>query len=92
MRKGRTRHRTRSPVVDALASCARRLQDQDRTYAVGDDVRVPVQTALGVAVVATVLARQVPNDERLVATSREKHVRAMRAVLAAAVGRLRGSP
>jgi hypothetical protein len=47
------------------------------TYAVGDDVRVAVEAAFGVAV-RRLVARQVPDDERLVARAREEHVRAAR--------------
>jgi hypothetical protein len=46
------------------------------TYAVGDNVRVTVQAAFGVAV-AGLVAGQVPDDERLVARTREKHVGAV---------------
>lgn len=47
------------------------------TYTVGHNVRVAVQTALGVAV-RRLIARQVPDDEGLVARAREKHVGAAR--------------
>lgn len=40
---------------------------------VGDDVRVAVERALGVAV-AGVVARQVPDDQRLVTRTRQEHV------------------
>lgn len=45
------------------------------TYAVGDDVRVAVQRALGVAVRGLV-ACQVPDDQSLVTGGGEEHVRA----------------
>lgn len=47
------------------------------TYAVRDDVGVAVEAPLGVAVRGLV-AGQVPDDQGLVARSREKHVRAGR--------------
>ena len=51
----------------------------DGTYAVGDDVRVTVERALGVSVLGLV-AGQVPDDEGLVARSRQEHVGAARKV------------
>ena len=48
--------------------------------AVGNDVAVAVEGALGVAVGGFV-ASEVPDDERLVARGREKHVRAAASVL-----------
>lgn len=45
----------------------------DSTYAVGDNVGVTVEAALGVAV-AGLVAGQVPDDEGLVARSGEEHV------------------
>lgn len=44
-----------------------------KTYAVGDDVRVAVQRALWVTV-GTLVAGQVPDDEGLVARTRQEHV------------------
>lgn len=47
----------------------------DSTYTVGNDVGVAVETSLGVTVRGLV-AGKIPDDEGLVARSREKHVRA----------------
>ena len=47
------------------------------TYAVGNDVGVTVEAALGVAV-GLLVAGEVPDDERLVARTGQKHVRAVR--------------
>jgi hypothetical protein len=55
----------------------------DPTYAVRDDMRVTVQTPLGVAVCGLV-AGQVPDDERLVARAREEHVGAARTLVSRA--------
>ena len=44
-------------------------------YAVRDDVRVPVQTSLGIPIVLIVTS-QIPDDERLITTAGEEHVRA----------------
>lgn len=43
------------------------------TYTVGDDVRVAVETALGVAV-RGLIAGEVPDDEGLVSATRKEHV------------------
>lgn len=43
------------------------------TYTVGDDVRVAVQRALGVTV-GRLIAGQVPDDEGLVARTRQQHI------------------
>ena len=42
-------------------------------------MRVPVQTSLGIAVIL-IVAGEVPDDERLVATAGEEHVRAARQI------------
>jgi hypothetical protein len=68
-------------VSSAPGFLAGQLQLPRGTYAVGDDVGVAVQTTFGVAV-RRLVARQVPDDERLVARAREKHVRAVAVSLA----------
>lgn len=46
---------------------------RELTYTVGDDVRVAVETALGVAV-RGLIAGEVPDDEGLVSATRKEHV------------------
>lgn len=46
------------------------------TYAIGDDVRVTMQAALGVAI-GGLVAGEVPDDQGLVARGRQEHVRAI---------------
>jgi hypothetical protein len=62
-------------LCDLLAS--QLLRRVGRTYAIGDDVRVAVQTALRVAV-RRLVAGEVPDDERLVPGCGQEHVRAGR--------------
>jgi len=45
-----------------------------RTYTVRDNVRVTVQTALGVSILTALLTCKVPDDQSLVAGCREEHV------------------
>ena len=45
------------------------------TYAVRDDVRVTMETALGISIILFV-AGQIPYDEGFVTASREQHIRA----------------
>lgn len=52
-------------------------KSRSTTYAVGDDVGVTVEAALGVAV-AGLIAGQVPDDEGLVARSGKEHVGALK--------------
>lgn len=55
------------------------------THTIGHDMRVPVEGAFGVAIIA-IVPRKIPDDERLVTTARQQHVRVLE------TGRQRGHP
>lgn len=60
-------------IPDINNSSASSMSARVITYTVGDDVRVAVETALGVAV-RGLIAGEVPDDEGLVSAARKEHV------------------
>ena len=49
-------------------------------YAVGDDMRMAVETSFGVAI-CSVITSQMPDDQSLVSASRKEHIRASKCLV-----------